>query len=299
MLGGSYPLTEVGLHAFDPLTLVWFRLLIGSVFLAGWLVAHHQPLPRGRRVRLLLVGVGLVNSLGSFFLVTWGQKYVSSAYTSILAGSQPIFVAVGATFLLPAERLTLRRALAVGVGFGGVVCLFANELGWGGSGGGQHALIGALAILAGAAALAVVALTVRVALPEYAPAQVALPMLVTGLIVIGPVVGVLALKGSRILKFEPQHLGPLAAMFALGILNAGVGNLIWYTLLRHWGATRTALVLYVVPLVGVGLGVLLLHNRLGLNMLLGLVLITGSLLAVNPPLRRRAGAPGAATSFEG
>jgi drug/metabolite transporter (DMT)-like permease len=294
MLGGSYPLTEVGLHGFDPLTLVWFRLLIGSIFLAGWLVAHGQPLPRGRRVRLLLVGIGLVNSLGSFVLVTWGQKYVSSAYTSILAGSQPIFVSVGAAFLLPDERLTLPRALAVGVGFGGVVCLFASELGWGGGVSGKHAVFGALAILTGAVALAVVALTVRVALPEYEPAQVALPMLLTGLIVIGPLLAVLAARGSRIVKFEPQRLGSLAAMVALGVLNAGVGNVIWYTLLRHWGATRTALVLYLVPLVGVGLGVLLLHNRLGLNMLLGLVLITGSLLAVNQPLRRRAGASEAA-----
>ena len=290
MLGGSYPMTNVGLRGFDPLSLVLVRLAIGALFLGVWMAFRSQPFPRDRRMLRLLAAIGVLNAAGSFLLVTWGQKYVTASYTAILVGSNPIFVSVGAAFVLPDEYLTPRRMLGILVGFGGVVCLFSNELGLGGVSGGVHAILGALAILGGAIALAIVAITVRVRLSALSPAQVALPMLLSGLVAVSAAIVPLRLTGAVPVKFEPYKLGSLAAMVTLGVLNAGIGNLVYYTLIRKWGVTRTALVGYVVPLVGVALGVLLLHDRIGLNMVAGLVLITLSLLYANPLRSRRVSA---------
>jgi drug/metabolite transporter (DMT)-like permease len=282
MLGSSYVLTEVALRGFDPMSLVLVRLVIGAVFLVVWMRLRGQPLPRGSRPLTLLVAIGLLNTIGSFLLVTWGQKYVTASYTAILLASNAIFAAMGAALVLPGERLTTRRAAGTLIGFAGVVVLFLDRLGWStGHGGGRSSLYGALAILGGAISLAIVALTVRSRLPGLLPAQLALPMLLTG--IVSMAVFETALEFAHELKVHAApRPGPVLSALVLGVVNAGVGNVVYYTLIRAWGVARTALVGYVVPLVGVGLGVGLLHDRLGLNMVAGLVLITTSMLLVNP-----------------
>src|SRR5262245_29324090 len=130
MLGSSYVLTEIALRGFDPVSLVLVRLVIGAVFIVAWMWVRGQPMPRGLHVLWLLTGIGLLNTIGSFLLVTWGQKYVTASYTAILLASNAIFAAIGAALVLPSERLTLRRTAGVLVGFAGVVALFLDRLGW-------------------------------------------------------------------------------------------------------------------------------------------------------------------------
>jgi drug/metabolite transporter (DMT)-like permease len=292
MLGASYTLTEVALEGFDPVTLVLVRLIIGAVFIALWMRARSQPLPSGGAVLRLLVIIGLLNTIGSFLLITWGQEYVTASYTAILVASNAIFAAIGATLVLPSERLTIRRGVGVLVGFVGVVFLFVDQLGW--SNGEHHGLLsvlGALAILGGAIGLAIVALTVRSKLPSLLPAQLAFPMLITGVVSVALFEGILLISGDVHARAAPRP-GPILAAAVLGLLNAGIGNVVYYTLIRAWGVTRTALVGYVVPMIGVALGVGLLHDELGPAMIVGLVFILASLVFVNP-----ATTPVAATSL--
>jgi len=227
----------------------------------------------------------VLNTVGSFLLVTWGQEYVSASYTAILIAANPLFAAIGAAVVLPDERLTRGRVLGVAVGFAGVVALFANDLGLGGETSGQNVAVGGTAILGGAAALAVVAITVRSRLSGLSPLDVALPMVLTGVVSVGCVLAALQLSGATNLRVGDgaSLRGPLLAAAILGLVNAGIGNIIYHSLIRSWGVARTALVGYVVPLIGVTLGVVLLHDHLAPNMVVGLVLISASLACLGPP----------------
>jgi drug/metabolite transporter (DMT)-like permease len=288
MLGGSYPLTEVGLRGFDPISLVFVRLLVGACFLLAWELVRSRRLPRYHGTLPLLVAIGLLNTIGSFVLVTWGQKYVTASYTAILLSSNSIFAALGAAVILPDERLTSRRGVGIAIGFVGVVVLFANELGWGsGSGGGTNAIFGALAILAGAVGLAIVAIAVRRRLSGLTPAEVALPMLFTGIAFVGLLLVVLWMTGTARLQANAGSIDAVTAALVLGVVNAGIGNLVYYRLIANWGVTRTSLVGYLVPFVGVALGVAFLHDRIGLNMIAGFVLISTSLFCLDPFVGKR------------
>jgi drug/metabolite transporter (DMT)-like permease len=281
ILGASYPLIKVGLREFDPLTLVLVRLTIGAAFIATWMWLRGHRWPRGSAVLLLLVAVGVLNTVGGFVLVTWGQKYVSAAYTSILAGSNPIFAAALAALVLHDERLTLPRVIGLAVGFAGVVALFANQLGFAGAAHGSHSLLGALAVLAGAVSLAIVAVLVRSRVPTLTPAEIALPLLLTGIATVGLVIAIASVAGDSQLRFGTPRPAPVAAAVLLGVVNAGLGNLVYYALIRSVGVTRTALVGYLVPLIGVTLGVLTLGEHVDASMVAGLCLITGSLAFVS------------------
>jgi drug/metabolite transporter (DMT)-like permease len=69
----------------------------------------------------------------------------------------------------------------------------------------------------------------------------------------------------------------ILALLSLGLLNAGVGNLLYYAALSRFGVTGTALVGYIAPVVGVALAIMLLHHRLVWNEVGGMLLVLTSL----------------------
>jgi drug/metabolite transporter (DMT)-like permease len=109
-----------------------------------------------------------------------------------------------------------------------------------------------------------------------------------------------------------QPIGRVAvtpqALFAvvwLGILGSGFAYLAYFRLLSDWGATRTSLVAYLLPVFGIALGALA-GEAITASRLVGTVLIIGGVALVNSrygarPLfqsaaERRAAAPAAERS---
>ena len=71
------------------------------------------------------------------------------------------------------------------------------------------------------------------------------------------------------------------ALVWLGIIGTCVGTLLFYSLLHSVGPTRTTLVTYLFPLVGVILGVLFLQEPVGWRLFVGGGLIVSGVAAVN------------------
>jgi drug/metabolite transporter (DMT)-like permease len=61
------------------------------------------------------------------------------------------------------------------------------------------------------------------------------------------------------------------------MLGSGVAYLLYFRILRAWGATRSTLVTYVMPIVGIALGVTVLGEVLHPAEILGSVLVIGGL----------------------
>jgi drug/metabolite transporter (DMT)-like permease len=59
----------------------------------------------------------------------------------------------------------------------------------------------------------------------------------------------------------PQTLAQAAAIVCLGLLGSGVAQLVYFRLIAHWGSTRTSVYAYFTPLVGVGVGVVVLREE--------------------------------------
>lgn len=281
-LGTSYAWTKLGLAGLDPLTFVLLRLLIGASVLAVWLRAAGEHVPRNPVILRQLAVLGAINVLGAFVLLTWGQQFVASSQAAILVAAGPIFSSVGAALVLPDEGLDVRRFVALAVGFVGVSTLFVGDLGEGPAGGsGVQAAAGAIAVVTGAVIVASVAIAVRLRVHGLSPVQIVLPQLLAGVVVIGVLTATVRVAGIGSSRFDPWSWSVVAALLALGVLNAGVGNLVYYRLILTWGVSRTALVGYVAPFVGAAVGAYFLGEEFGATLLIGLVLITISLAVVN------------------
>jgi len=81
------------------------------------------------------------------------------------------------------------------------------------------------------------------------------------------------------------------ALFAvawLGLLGSGLAYLVFFRLLGRWGATRTTLVAYLLPIWGLVLGALVLSEPIDTRLVLGTALVIGGIGLVN---RRRGSRP--------
>jgi len=71
------------------------------------------------------------------------------------------------------------------------------------------------------------------------------------------------------------------AILWLGILGSGLAVIMLYYLIHEIGPTRASMVTYLFPVGGVILGVIFLNEHLSWQLVVGTLLIIGSLAVVN------------------
>jgi drug/metabolite transporter (DMT)-like permease len=191
---------------------------------------------------------------------------------AILNSTTPLFTILIAPIFLAEERLTWGRGLGLLTGFAGVVVLMSDQL----EGGfGTHQW-GMLLMLGGTLAYAIGAVYARRRTQGLTvEVQAAGQAVFAGLI--------LAVAAPLIEPpFRLPQLGlTWVALVWLGIIGTCVGTLLFYSLLHSVGPTRTTLVTYLFPLVGVILGVLFLREPVGWRLFVGGGLIVSGVAAVN------------------
>jgi len=272
MWGSSYLFIKIAVPDFGTFTLISLRLAIGAAFL--WVVIRvaGQELPRERRIYGHLLVMAVINIVIPFALITWAERSVDSSIAAILTSAVPLFAIVIAPLFLPDEPIRLNGLFGLLIGFVGVVVLTSRGFasGAGSDVSGEIALLGAsLAYACGAVYSRRNMRGVRPMIP--AVFQVTFAMLIAGTI--------------ALLTEHPWDARPgIDSIFAivwLGILGSGAAYLVSFRLLASWGATRTTLVAYVIPVVGIILGYLVLGEPVDGRLIVGTVLVVGGVALVN------------------
>jgi drug/metabolite transporter (DMT)-like permease len=278
MWGSSYLFIKIGVDTFGTFTLVALRLLIGATTLWVAFRLNGTELPRKRRTYEHLLVMALINITIPFALITWAEQSVDSALAAILNSTVPLFVIVIAPLFLPDEPIRLNGVVGLAVGFIGVVLLVSPGLM---SATGD--LAGSVALLGSSLAYALGNVYSRRnvrGLPPLVPAvfQVTFAFLI---------VGVIALVVER--PWETVRPDPAAwfSVIWLGVFGSGLAYMLYFRLLGRWGATRTALVAYLLPIYGIVLGFLVLHEHNDITLILGTALIIAGVAIVNSPWGQR------------
>jgi drug/metabolite transporter (DMT)-like permease len=273
MWGSSYFFIKIGVDAgLPPLTLVAMRLFFGFLVLVTVVGLAREPLPRNRRQYGHLLVMSVVNIVLPFFLITWGEQTIDSALAAILNSTVPLFVIVLAPLFLPDEHVTVNRVVGLAVGFIGVVVLFVPDLGALDSGG----ILGWLALIGSAVSYALGNVYAKRNVKGLRPMIPAL-FQVTFALVISTV---LALVIEQPIGRVPVTPEALFAVIWLGVLGSGFAYLAYFRILSDWGATRTSLVAYLLPVFGIALGTFL-GEAITPNRILGTVLIIAGVALVN------------------
>jgi drug/metabolite transporter (DMT)-like permease len=271
--GSSFLWIKIAIQELDAFTLVGWRLLFGTLGMVVVILVRRPPLPRTWQTWASLALLGIINTALPFVLISWGEKSIDSAVASVLNSTVPLFTLVLAHFALHDEPITARKAAGLLIGFGGIVVLMARDLEAGVL---RAGALGQLAVLLAALSYASASVFARRTMREVPPlVQAFVPMAIADAIV-----WTVATQAG-----DPGRLPAIpltwVALLWLGLLGSCVAYLLFYNLLHSVGATRTTMVTYVFPVVGVTLGVLFLNELADWHLLAGAALVVASLVVVN------------------
>ncbi|MGY8564977.1 DMT family transporter [Paracidovorax citrulli] len=261
--GCSFLFMRVAVPSFGPYALVEVRLLLGALVLLPFLWTARAQFP-ARRWRWL-VPIGLINSAIPFVLFAWAAQRAPAAIGAICNAMTVLFAALIA-FLFFGEKIGLRRAIALLVGFTGVVVLATAKV---------SGLSIGTAVIAGSLAALLYGLGVNLVKRHMA----GLPPAASAGATLGSAALVMLPMALTHWPEAPIPVSSWACAIALGVVCTGLAFLMFYRLIARIGPARASTVTYLVPMFGALFAWLFLGEPVTLAMLVAGALILGSVAA--------------------
>ncbi len=252
-----------------------FQAGLRSVFAMLLIVAFALLMKRRLSIRdgTLMYGIicGLVFAL-EFIVLFSSLDFTSVARVSILFYTMPVWLAIGAHFLLPGERLTPMRVAGLTLCVTGMVVALMDRVG----ADDENRLLGEVLAIAAGICWAVIVLLVRgTALKKSSPEMQLIYQLGVSAVVLLP----LSLLFGDLIR---EMTWTLTLIFAFQVVVVvAVGFTIWFWVLSVYPASATASYGFLAPLFGVFFGWLILDEQLTLAILAALVLVCAGIVLIN------------------
>jgi drug/metabolite transporter (DMT)-like permease len=263
--GSSYLFIRIGVRRVAPESLVFGRLFVGWVVIAIIVAATGQSVRSDRRTLALFAIQGTIATAIPFALISYGEIHVASGIAAVLNSTVPIVAILLAALFIHDEPLSWSRGAGTALGLIGVVVLMSR-----GPFGGHGSVIfvgeilitlssvsyGAGVVFARRMLRSVPSMTVAFWAVLFAAISSGIAAAVTG------PTPLLSLNGDSVF-----------AILWLGVLGSGIAYVLSYFVIASWGASRASLVAFLLPAVGLALGVIFLAEPFDWRIAVGLLLI--------------------------
>jgi drug/metabolite transporter (DMT)-like permease len=277
--GWSFLFIKVAVEGMSPPTVAFARVGLGAIVLLITLRSTGRTLPRdGTFWRHFTIAALFANAL-PFTLLAWGEERITSALTSVLNASTPLFTAVIAALFLK-DRLRPLQVAGLLLGFVGV----GVAAGFGAGDLGDSSVAGSLAAVVAGLFYGIAFVYMRRNLTGIEPTVAAAGQLVMATALLLPFAVATSVTSGLHLTVRR-----VLAIGALGIFGTGVAYILNYRILREVGATRASVVTYIIPVVAVAVGVVVLSEPFEWRLVWGGVLIVAGLALLRE--RRHLGVP--------
>jgi len=239
--GANTVAIKLGLADAPPLRLAWMRFVVGGAAIAIWAWATGRL--AGLRVAreewrpMLMLALIFTAQIATMNI---GTSLTSASHASILLNLYSVHTVVLSHFLIPGDRLTVRRVAGVVVAYTGIVVLFAGQ-----SGDGSASLLGDAIVFVSAFLLAERLVYLARAVQQLDPVKLLLSQAAVGsaLFMLGS-----ALTETAPTVWTPRLVGSIAYQ---GILIAGFNFVINLWLLRRYRPSSLVPFFLTQPLFGV------------------------------------------------
>ncbi len=275
--GSSYLFIKIAVADIPPVTLIAARVSIAALFLASVMAWRGERLPRDAATWRVLFIQAILNSIGAWTVLAWGQQYVDAGLASVLNSTSPVFVFAITALLTRHEPAGVLKLCGACLGLAGVILIVGVDVleGLGREVAGQIAVLTGAVLYAGAAI--------------YGRRFARLPATVTAT---GTMLWAsLCLVPLSLAVDQPWTLRPSGeALAAAGILSlacTGGALLIYFRLVKTLGSMGVASQSYLRAGVGVILGMVFLGEQIGFAVGLGVAAALLGVAALNMPARRR------------
>jgi drug/metabolite transporter (DMT)-like permease len=279
--GSTFLAIRIGVHEVPPLLLAAMRFLAAGIALYGWMIARGERSPNARQW-LSATLLGLVIFVFDYGLLFWAEQRIPSGIAAVMLATIPAFMALSEIIILRTQRLTVRLALALLVGIGGVAVLMSHSLNLGGA---PIDPRGAIALIFAAMSWSIAsALSRKVPLPSSKVMSSGAQMLAGGILLT-----LAATARGEFRGFHPSTVsrGAWFALLYLIIAGSIIGFTAYVWLIHHESPTRVGTYAYVNPVVAVLLGYFFGGEALGPRTILGTLFVLISVIVITTTPTRK------------
>ena len=269
--GSSFFWQKLALQEIGPFQVVGIRFLLAFFLLLGLMWRGNLSFPRDARTWFGFFALSLIYSALPVFLTAWAGTRIDTSLGSILSATSPFFVILFSSFIFRDEASSPAKIIGTLIGFVGMMVIIGGDLIGATK---QSDVLGQLAQIGASACYGLAPVMAnRLLKKQHITTQSAALMLLADIVI-----------WMGAFAFEPVKFPVQAASWAgllwLAVLASTAANLIYFTLLRAWGATRSGMVSYAIPVVGLTIGALL-GETISTQLILGGVLVLLGIAVVN------------------
>lgn len=264
--GSTFYLTKMLLPDFHPVSIVFFRCLFGGLALLPFFIWQKR---KGEFSRIgLLIFISLISAGVPWTFMSISMGGLDTTVSSVLNATGPIF-GILLSSLFFKVKVSRQEILSVLIGFTGIAIAFLI--------GSKEAidfqLCSAMLLLFSVNMYALSAVLAGKYLKDYSVVTISFAAMAVGTV----------FTSFFMLSIEPMSYQGLfdsrnLLLFGiLGIFNSGLGNILFYYLVKKGGAIFALLITYLMPFTTLILGVFLLQEPLGGGTIIALFFVLGGL----------------------
>jgi drug/metabolite transporter (DMT)-like permease len=276
--GTTYIASRVGAQHMPGLFISGVRQFSSGIILVSFFFLRGYQLPDWSVLKKISVQ-GLLLLCVANGALTWSLEYIGSGLAAIIAALVPLFIALFTVWLSSRAKITRWMIIGLIVGFAGILTIFYDYLGQ--IGNRSFAFGVGLALLSTLTWSFGTVYTSRQKLPVEILFNVGLQMLIAGTVLLV----ICAVTGKYVNLVDAGSAAWISLIYLITF-----GSLLAYSAyvfaVSKLPTTLVSIYAYINPIVAVGLGWLLLHEKLNANMLLGTLITLAGVFLVNREYRK-------------
>jgi drug/metabolite transporter (DMT)-like permease len=275
--GGTFVAARIVSREASPFSAAFLRFVVASAFLLFFMIRIHGGLvPFEKRQFFIFAILGLTGIFAYNFLFFLGLQTITASRASLIIAANPAFIALFSCIIFR-ERLGLVRASGITISVLGAIIIVlhgdAAAIFEGGPG------IGDLCMFGCVASWVCYSLVGKVAMKNSSPLTA---------VTYACVIGMVCLFFPALREGLFQNAGSLSMNGWLGIIYLGffgsaLGFMWYYEGIVSIGPSRAGVFINLVPVSGVLLGFLILHEVPDVSLVMGALLIICGVYLTNRP----------------
>ncbi len=275
LFGANAVAIKISFTGLGPFTTAGIRFLVAAVAISLWARMTGRPfrVPWDRIPGVLLLGAIFTVQLSLFHL---GLNKTYASRGVLIANLLPFLVLFLSHFLIPGDRITVKKCVGIFMGFGGVALMYLD-----GNSVSGDLRSGDLIVFAAVILWSIGAVYTKKIIAAFQPFPLVLyPMFIA--------VPFFFLEGYL---FDPVMIADLnarviGALIYQSFVTASFGFVAWNTMLKRYGASTLHTFVVIMPISGVIFGGWLLKEPVTTGIIAAGALIAFGILVVNLRPRR-------------
>ncbi|MHA6531837.1 DMT family transporter [Paenibacillus sp. BAC0078] len=272
--GINWPLSKIALNYAPPLLFAGIRTVIAGVILIAAAFPKRKELHFSKLWPVYLISAFL-SIVFYYGFQTIGLQYVPSGLFSAIVFLQPVLLGIFAWMWLGESMYGLKLAGLL-LGFLGVASLSIGGFT------GSISVPGILLALASALSWALATVYTK-----RNAARVDMLWMTAMQITIGGIILLAAGSATESWSEITWNKAFIVNTLFISVFVIALGWMVYFNLIKEGEAGKVGSFTFLIPLISIGSSVVLLHERITLNLIIGMVLIVSSIILVNVRISRR------------